>query len=304
MTVCTGSGGGSVPRVLHPARDGLSSVSDLGVHGPAVLGAAVPCSAVLGAAVPCSAVLEAAGSFAVTQLLAVLSVPAGLELAVLSVSAGLVLAVLSVLSVPVGLVLAVLSLPAGMMSVASWPAGMMAVASWPAGMMAVSSAVLLFPDFPGFLWPFPTLEGVAADPTLPPGSLGAALVAGVFPPLLPGTGQLLMLYRWGTALVAGAIQIPVTTGTTGPGNVVAEVLGWDLESRALGDGRDSEKRDGCYCTRRTPATPPAPFGAGFSVAGPFPAGPAGANLASARRPSGEVEKGPSGLLTAERPYGG
>ncbi|KAJ1163008.1 hypothetical protein NDU88_003471 [Pleurodeles waltl] len=39
------------------------------------------------------------------------------------------------------------------------------------------------------------------------------------------------------ALVAGAFQILVTTGTTGPGDVVAEVLGWDLESRALGDGR-------------------------------------------------------------------
>ncbi|KAJ1191334.1 hypothetical protein NDU88_000650 [Pleurodeles waltl] len=41
--------------------------------------------------------------------------------------------------------------------------------------------VLLFPDLPGFLWPFPTLGGVTAESTLPLGPLGAAWVAGVFP---------------------------------------------------------------------------------------------------------------------------
>ncbi|KAJ1190441.1 hypothetical protein NDU88_007179 [Pleurodeles waltl] len=56
---------------------------------------------------------------------------------------------------------------------------------------------------------------------------------------------------------------------------------------------DSEKRDGCNCTRRTPATPPAPFGAGFSVAGLFPAGPVAAILASARRPGGKVRMAPA-----------
>ncbi|KAJ1191354.1 hypothetical protein NDU88_000670 [Pleurodeles waltl] len=35
---------------------------------------------------------------------------------------------------------------------------------------------------------------------------------------------------------------------------------------------DSENREGCNCTRHTPATPPAPFGAGLCVAGPFPLG--------------------------------
>ncbi|KAJ1116066.1 hypothetical protein NDU88_004285 [Pleurodeles waltl] len=35
---------------------------------------------------------------------------------------------------------------------------------------------------------------------------------------------------------------------------------------------DSENRDGCNCTRRTPATLPAPFGASFYVAGTFPLG--------------------------------
>ncbi|KAJ1129329.1 hypothetical protein NDU88_007700 [Pleurodeles waltl] len=171
------------------------------------------CSAVLETVVPCSAVLEAAVSIAGTQLLAVLHGPAGLLLAVtslagglllagLSWAAGLVLAVLSwaaglvlaVLSWAAGLVLAVLSWAAGLvLKVASWAAGLvlavlswaaglvLEVASWAAGMMAVFSAVLLFPDFPGFLWPFPTLEGVTAESTLPPGPLGAALVAGVLP---------------------------------------------------------------------------------------------------------------------------
>ncbi|KAJ1183527.1 hypothetical protein NDU88_000345 [Pleurodeles waltl] len=153
------------------------------------------------------------GPLPVTQLLAVLSGPAGLVLAVLSGRAGLVLAVLSgpaglvlavlsgpavqvlaVLSGPAGLVLAVLSGPAGLvlavlsgpeglvLSVLSGPVGLVAVASWPAGqVLAVDSTVLLFPDLLTFLWPFPTLEGVPADSTLPPVCGGAALVAGVFP---------------------------------------------------------------------------------------------------------------------------
>ncbi|KAJ1164713.1 hypothetical protein NDU88_005147 [Pleurodeles waltl] len=107
----------------------------------------VPCSAVLEAAVPCSAVLGVAVYIAVTQLLAVLHGPVGLLLVVASWAAGLVLA----------------------------------VASWAAGMMADFSAVLLFPDLLTFLCPFPTLEGVSADSTLPPVPLGEALVAGVFP---------------------------------------------------------------------------------------------------------------------------
>ncbi|KAJ1127564.1 hypothetical protein NDU88_005963 [Pleurodeles waltl] len=109
-------------------------------------------------------------------------------------------------------------------------------------MMAVSSAMLLFPDFPGFLWPFPTLEGVAVDSTLPPGPLGVVLVAEVFPlsrralaNFLCFTGgglSVLWLRATLAALVAGALQIPVTTGTAGPRDVVAEVL-----VRDLGDGR-------------------------------------------------------------------
>ncbi|KAJ1098975.1 hypothetical protein NDU88_004080 [Pleurodeles waltl] len=124
---------------------------------------------------------------------------------------------------------------------------MMAVGSWSVGMMAVFSAVLLFPDLLTFLWPFHTLDGVAADSTLPPVPLGAALVAGVFPlsrqalancRCFTGGGlSVLWLRATLAALVAGALQVPVTTGTTGPGDVVAEVLGWDLESRALGGRR-------------------------------------------------------------------
>ncbi|KAJ1200599.1 hypothetical protein NDU88_004422 [Pleurodeles waltl] len=37
------------------------------------------------------------------------------------------------------------------------------------------------------------------------------------------------------ALLLGTLQKPAVAGTTVPGDVVAEVLGWDLERRALGD---------------------------------------------------------------------
>ncbi|KAJ1088210.1 hypothetical protein NDU88_001369 [Pleurodeles waltl] len=39
------------------------------------------------------------------------------------------------------------------------------------------------------------------------------------------------------ALMVGALHDPAVAGTTVPGDVVAEVLGWDLESLALGEGR-------------------------------------------------------------------
>ncbi|KAJ1083057.1 hypothetical protein NDU88_003217 [Pleurodeles waltl] len=81
MHVSTGSGGGLVPRVLHPVKDRRSGcMSPLILEGDwcpeyithpvtvpvasvsllAVLETAVPCSAVLELAVPCSAVLETA----------------------------------------------------------------------------------------------------------------------------------------------------------------------------------------------------------------------------------------------------
>ncbi|KAJ1174384.1 hypothetical protein NDU88_006206 [Pleurodeles waltl] len=52
-------------------------------------------------------------------------------------------------------------------------------------------------------------------------------------------GGLPLAWLLGTlaALLLGALQKLVTAGTTVPGDVVAEVLGWDLERRALGDGK-------------------------------------------------------------------
>ncbi|KAJ1145823.1 hypothetical protein NDU88_012107 [Pleurodeles waltl] len=188
--------------------------------------------------------VPAVGSWAAGQVLAVASWATGQGLAVAFWAAGQGLAVASWAA---GM-MAVGSWAAGqVLAVASWAAGMMAVGSWAAGMMAVFSAVLLFPDLLTFLWPFPTLEGVAADSTLPPVRLGVDLVAGVLPPLLRALanfrcltgGGLSVLWLRATlaALVAGALQILMTTGTTGPGDVVAEVLGWDLESQALGGRR-------------------------------------------------------------------
>ncbi|KAJ1127363.1 hypothetical protein NDU88_005765 [Pleurodeles waltl] len=39
------------------------------------------------------------------------------------------------------------------------------------------------------------------------------------------------------ALMGGALHDPAVAGTTVAGDLVAEVLGWDLESQALGEGR-------------------------------------------------------------------
>ncbi|KAJ1151078.1 hypothetical protein NDU88_003865 [Pleurodeles waltl] len=39
------------------------------------------------------------------------------------------------------------------------------------------------------------------------------------------------------ALMVGALHDPAVAGTTVPGDVVTEVLGWDLESLALGEGQ-------------------------------------------------------------------
>ncbi|KAJ1092316.1 hypothetical protein NDU88_005427 [Pleurodeles waltl] len=52
---------------------------------------------------------------------------------------------------------------------------------------------------------------------------------------------------------------------------------------------DPEIRDGCYCARRTPSTPPAPFGAGFLVEGCFPLGWRAAFWRSPASPVGNPE---------------
>ncbi|KAJ1189211.1 hypothetical protein NDU88_005961 [Pleurodeles waltl] len=188
MGYSTGSGGGLVPRVLHPARGGLSSVGIFVAHWPAVLVTAVSWAAVLVAAV--------------------------------SWAAGLVAAV-------------------------SWAAVLVVAVSWAAGLVAVLSTVQIFPDLPVLLCPFPTLDGGAAVSTLPIVPRGAALVAGFFPlsrralaNFLCFTGgglSVLWLLATLAALLPGTLQKLVTTGTTGRADVVAEVLGWDLERRALGD---------------------------------------------------------------------
>ncbi|KAJ1136933.1 hypothetical protein NDU88_003347 [Pleurodeles waltl] len=76
------------------------------------------------------------------------------------------------------------------------------------------SATMPSPDLPFCFWPFPTFDG------------GAVVL-----PSLRGTLASLMF---------GALHDPAVTGTTVPGDVVTEVLGWDLESLALGEGRAGE----------------------------------------------------------------
>ncbi|KAJ1204286.1 hypothetical protein NDU88_008067 [Pleurodeles waltl] len=101
-------------------------------------------------------------------------------------------------------------------------------------------------DLPFFL-PFPTLDGGAAVLPLPTVVLAEPLVAGVLAFSLRdvgnffcfGGGGMSLASLLGTlaALLLGILQNPVTAGTTVPRDVVAEVLGWDLERRALVDGR-------------------------------------------------------------------
>ncbi|KAJ1104271.1 hypothetical protein NDU88_001683 [Pleurodeles waltl] len=134
---------------------------------------------------------------------------------------------------------------AGLVAVVSWAAVLLVAVSWAAGLVPVLSAVQIFPDLLVLLCPFPTLDGGAAVSTPPTVPLGAALVADFFPLSRQALANFLCFTGGGlslpwllatlAALLPGALQKPVTTGTTGPADVVAEVLGWDLESRALGD---------------------------------------------------------------------
>ncbi|KAJ1127355.1 hypothetical protein NDU88_005758 [Pleurodeles waltl] len=56
-------------------------------------------------------------------------------------------------------------------------------------------------------------------------------------PLVGGGMSLPSLRGTLAALMVGALHDPAVAGTTVSGDVVAEVLGWDLESLALGEGR-------------------------------------------------------------------
>ncbi|KAJ1192414.1 hypothetical protein NDU88_001721 [Pleurodeles waltl] len=117
----------------------------------------------------------------------------------------------------------------------------------------IVGATIPSPDLPFIFWPFPTLDGGAA--VLPPSPFifPEPLVAGVFCFSLRDVGNLLTFAGGGmslpslrgtlAALLVGALQYPAVAGTTVPGDVVAEVLGWDVESLALGDGRGGRCRE-------------------------------------------------------------
>ncbi|KAJ1205460.1 hypothetical protein NDU88_000895 [Pleurodeles waltl] len=102
-------------------------------------------------------------------------------------------------------------------------------------------------DLPLIFWPFPTLDGGAAVFPLSTFVLPEPLVAGVFAFSLRDVGNFFCFGGGGmslpsllgtlAALLLGALQNPTIAGTTVPGDGVAELLGWDLERRALGDGR-------------------------------------------------------------------
>ncbi|KAJ1106834.1 hypothetical protein NDU88_004232 [Pleurodeles waltl] len=102
-------------------------------------------------------------------------------------------------------------------------------------------------DLPLFFWPFPTLDSGAAVLPLSTFVFPEPLVAGVFTFSLRDVGNFFCFGGGGmslpsllgtlAALLLGALQNPGIAGTTVPGDVVAEVLGWDLERQGLGDGR-------------------------------------------------------------------
>ncbi|KAJ1194332.1 hypothetical protein NDU88_003621 [Pleurodeles waltl] len=108
------------------------------------------------------------------------------------------------------------------------------------------SATMPSPDLSFCFWPFPTFDGgavvlplspfVSAEP-LVAGSFGFSLWdVGTFFTLAGGGMSLHSLHGTLAALMGGALHDPAVAGTMVPGDVVAEVLGWDLESLALGEG--------------------------------------------------------------------
>ncbi|KAJ1175351.1 hypothetical protein NDU88_000639 [Pleurodeles waltl] len=111
----------------------------------------------------------------------------------------------------------------------------------------IVGATISSPDLPLIFWPFPTLDGGTAVLPLSPFVFPEPLVAGVFAFSLQDVGNFSTFAGGGmslpslcgtlAALMPGTLQKPAVAGTTVPGDVVAEVLGWDLESLALGDGR-------------------------------------------------------------------
>ncbi|KAJ1215654.1 hypothetical protein NDU88_003262 [Pleurodeles waltl] len=113
--------------------------------------------------------------------------------------------------------------------------------------VAVLSTMQVGGDMPFFFRPFPTLDGGAAVLPLPTVVLSKPLVAGVLAFSLRDVGNFFCFGGGGMSLASvlgtlaaqllGALQKPVTAGTTVPGDVVAEVLGLVLERRIVRDRR-------------------------------------------------------------------
>ncbi|KAJ1190306.1 hypothetical protein NDU88_007044 [Pleurodeles waltl] len=107
-------------------------------------------------------------------------------------------------------------------------------------------ATMPSPDLLFCLWPFPTFDGAAVVLPLSPFVFAEPLEAGSFGFSLRDVGTFFTLAGGGmslpsvrgtlAALMGGALDDPAVAGTTVPGDLVAEVLGWDLESLALGEG--------------------------------------------------------------------
>ncbi|KAJ1203405.1 hypothetical protein NDU88_007192 [Pleurodeles waltl] len=178
-----------MPRVLYLVRGSLSVIRVFGAHGPAVLVAAVSLAvvlvaavslaAVLVAAVSLAAVLVAAVSLAVVQLLGNGAAAGGPVWG--SVAAGgRLLGSGAAAGGPVWGSVAAGSHLLGSRAASGGPvwgggaAGGRLLGSGAdggrllgSGLRAVFSTVLIFPDLPVFLCPFPTLKGVAADSTIP-----------------------------------------------------------------------------------------------------------------------------------------
>ncbi|KAJ1100926.1 hypothetical protein NDU88_006001 [Pleurodeles waltl] len=168
--------------------------------------------------------------------------------------AGSLTAVLAAVSVPVVLVAGSLTavLVKGIVSavlVKGSVSAVLAAVSVAAVQVAVLSAVQVGVnvDLSLIFRPLPILEGGAAVLPLSTFVLPEPLVAGVFTFSLRDVGNFFSFGGSGmslpsllgtlVSLLLGALQNPAIAGTTVPGDVVAEVLCWDLERRALGDGR-------------------------------------------------------------------
>ncbi|KAJ1140894.1 hypothetical protein NDU88_007231 [Pleurodeles waltl] len=112
------------------------------------------------------------------------------------------------------------------------------------------SATMPSPDLPFCFWHYPTIDGGAVVLPLSPFIFAEPLVDGGFGFSLWDVGTFFTLAGGGmslpslrgtlAALMGGALNDPAVASTTMPGDVVAEVLGWDLESLALGEGWGGE----------------------------------------------------------------